>query len=405
MKKPLLIGIILMVVGVCLIGIGKETSAINIVGLFMFIAGIIIIIRGIIDKIREKAPQRVTEEQKVASKESSKRKKLKAGKRIEVPDNHLRPINSQEEILATETYAVLDVETTGLDPATDRIIEIAILKVEDGEPVAKYETLVDPGMAIPPKITKLTGITTDQVRSGKSYQAMCEEVSDFLGSNPIVAHNSVFDARFVSAGLTFFGLDRVFRHIDTVSLAKKAFPDAPNYKLATLIPYLNLTDHEQTHRAMDDVTCTYRLFERCKQTIHANNVLSAELHKASAAVKSLEDSISSVDIFLAYEKAASAIALATEKDVDSAKIVFGTDGQYLENAFSRPITEAINRDFEREKKAIQKLKTRRAILSHIETYKTLFNSNADKLTKRQKKLVIDHEQELIRICDMIAPGK
>lgn len=340
---------------------------------------------------------------KEQKQKNSKQKQLKSSKRLDVRDDRLVPMTRLDEIMTTQNYAVLDVETTGLDPTTERIIEIAILKIVNGEPTAKYQTLVDPGKKVPSHVTELTGITTEQVKNEKSYQTMCEEIVNFLGFLPVVAHNSLFDARFVSAAFTYFGFDRTIRHIDTIALAKQAFPDAPNYKLATLIPFLNLSDHDQTHRAMDDVYCTQRLFELCKQTIHAKNVLSSEIREASSAIDSISGTKTTVDVFLAYEQAEAAVQAATEKDAASAETIFGTDGKYLEKAFSRAIYEVIDKDFEREKKAIQKLKTRKAMLSHVEKYKTLFSSNADKLMQSQNRKVAEHEKELLRICDMIAP--
>ena len=196
MKKSILIGVGLMLVGFCLIGVGKETNALNIFGAVMFIVGVGFLIRGIIDKVKGSVGGGNNAPQKASAPGT---KKLKPGKRLNVFDNRLTQINDIDQILSLQDYVVLDVETTGLDPAAERIIEVAALKVEGGAPTGRYETLVDPGKKLPPKITELTGLTTEQVRAGKQYQTMVEETEAFVGSLPIVAHNSSFDAKFLTA--------------------------------------------------------------------------------------------------------------------------------------------------------------------------------------------------------------
>ena len=394
MKKSVLIGVVLMLAGICLFTVGKELNAINAVGFVAFVAGIVVIVKGFVSRNKEKAPKEAP---------APGVKKLKPGKRLNVFDNRLTQINDIEQILSLQDYVVLDVETTGLDPAAERIIEIAALKVEGGIPTGRYETLVDPGKKLPPNITELTGLTTEQVRAGKQYQTMVEETESFVGSLPIIAHNSSFDAKFLSAAFVYFGRYGDFTHIDTVALAKKAFPEMPNYKLATLIQQLQLSDHPQTHRAMDDVECTQKLFDRCRGVLRAKASISGELRQAENALSALGNAKTTVDVFLAYEQASTAIESAKNKDPESTALLFGDDGKYLEKYFSRPVSEAIDRDYEQEKKAVQKLKTRRAILSHIEKYKTVFDTNAEKLTDAQKRKLSEREKELLHICDMIAP--
>lgn len=163
------------------------------------------------------------------------------------------------------SYVVLDVETTGLHPASDRIIEIALLKVENGAEAGRYETFLDPKRPLSDKIAKLTGITKADLQGARSENEVMPEVASFIGDLPIVGHNVGFDLNFLASAYVHAGLPAP-RHLyfDTLALAEAAYPGMPNYKLDTLIHELGLAGHAQTHRAMDDVLCTNRLFCQCQ---------------------------------------------------------------------------------------------------------------------------------------------
>lgn len=168
------------------------------------------------------------------------------------------------DLCSLQDFIVLDVETTGLSVEKERIIEIAMIRVKDGVIQDRYSSLVFPEKPISSRITKLTGLTNEALQAAPLFQDIAQNVIDFLGDRVVVAHNANFDLNFVSAELNRCGVSKNFTYVDTVSVAKKAFPYLPNYKLATLIAELNLADH-QTHRAMDDAECTFALLQVIKQ--------------------------------------------------------------------------------------------------------------------------------------------
>jgi DNA polymerase III epsilon subunit family exonuclease len=174
---------------------------------------------------------------------------------------------SKTQAERANSYVVLDVETTGLSADQDRIVEIGILKVVDGQETDKYEEFINIHSKISKRITNLTGITQGQVDSGKEEALVAHEVSLFIQDLPVVAHNAPFDSRFVSAMFSRQQIYQPFKYVNTVPMAKRAFPELPNYKLETLIQKLHLADHEQTHRAMDDVYCTRNLYEKIKASL------------------------------------------------------------------------------------------------------------------------------------------
>jgi DNA polymerase-3 subunit epsilon len=155
------------------------------------------------------------------------------------------------------TFCVLDLETTGGNRADDTITEIGVVKVRGGRCLGTFHTLVNPGRAIPPQITVLTGLTDAVVRTAPRIETVLGSLMDFLGDAVFVAHNASFDLGFVRAALARDDRpDYRPTVIDTAALARRLLRDeVPNCKLSTLASRLRL-DHTPTHRALDDALAT-----------------------------------------------------------------------------------------------------------------------------------------------------
>lgn len=159
--------------------------------------------------------------------------------------------------LREATFCVLDLETTGGSRNDDMITEIGAVKVRGGECVGTFHTLVNPGRAIPPQITVLTGLTDAVVQTAPRIEAVLGSLVDFLGDAVFVAHNASFDLGFIRAALARDGRNE-YRPtvVDTAALARRLLRDeVPNCKLSTLASRLRL-DHSPTHRALDDALAT-----------------------------------------------------------------------------------------------------------------------------------------------------
>ncbi len=152
----------------------------------------------------------------------------------------------------------LDLETTGLDPSRDAILEIGVVKFRGDEVLDEWSTLVDPGRPIPPKITELTGITPAEVAAkGRPLFEALREAEQRVRDLPIVGHNVPFD-------LGFLNKQRVFTRnefLDTFELAGILVPHAGRYGLGALARELGI-DLPATHRALDDARVTHRLYVR-----------------------------------------------------------------------------------------------------------------------------------------------
>jgi DNA polymerase III subunit epsilon len=163
--------------------------------------------------------------------------------------------------LAAVTFVVVDLETTGGSPATDAITEVGAVKVRGGLLEGTFQTLVNPGMSIPPMITVLTGITNALVGPAPGIAEVLPALVEFLGSadagTVLVGHNGRFDIGFLDAALRAHGYPKLsHRRVDTVALARRLVRDeVPNLKLATLARHLRATT-EPCHRALADARAT-----------------------------------------------------------------------------------------------------------------------------------------------------
>ena len=169
--------------------------------------------------------------------------------------------------LVDTTFVVIDLETTGGAPQTDTITEVGAVKVRGGECLGTFQTLVNPGRAIPPTITVLTGITESMVVRAPRIETVLPSLLEFVGGAVIVGHNVRFDVGFLQAALERAGrplLDNPT--VDTAALARRLVRDeVPNCRLGTLAERFRFS-HRPSHRALDDALATadllHLLFER-----------------------------------------------------------------------------------------------------------------------------------------------
>jgi DNA polymerase-3 subunit epsilon len=153
-----------------------------------------------------------------------------------------------------QAIVMLDFETTGLSPAMgDRITEVAALRIVGGEIVDRYVSLVNCGVRIPSFITGLTGITQAMVDRAPPVHEVVPQLLDFIGSDPLSAHNASFDEKFLRAEAE--QLDLAPRHASLVcslKLSRRVFPELSSYKLGDLSRSLGIRFGSAAHRAEAD---------------------------------------------------------------------------------------------------------------------------------------------------------
>lgn len=149
--------------------------------------------------------------------------------------------------------AVIDFETTGIAPGQgDRATEVAIVIVEHGQVVDRFQSLMNAGVRIPSFITQLTGISNAMLASAPSASQVMLDASRFVGDVPLVAHNAAFDRRFWQAELARIDNPAAQPFVCTLLLSRRLYPQAPNHKLGTLVDYHRLPRAGQAHRALAD---------------------------------------------------------------------------------------------------------------------------------------------------------
>jgi len=167
------------------------------------------------------------------------------------------------------TYAVLDLETTGLKPEDNGITEVCCLRVRDGQVVDRFATLVNPGRPIPFFVQTMTGITDDMVRGAPRFGEIIPSLLDFLGDSVLVAHHAPFDLSFLNYGLYTHGHRNLCNPVvDTLRLARKLLPDLKRGSLDAVVQHLGITVRGR-HRASGDAEATaevlLRLLSRCME--------------------------------------------------------------------------------------------------------------------------------------------
>jgi len=149
--------------------------------------------------------------------------------------------------------AVIDFETTGISPGQgDRATEVAIVMLEQGQVVDRYQSLMNAGVRIPAFITQLTGISNAMLADAPTAAQAMAEASRFVGDVPLVAHNAAFDRKFWQAELARIDQPAEQAFVCTLLLARRLYPQAPSHKLGTLVDFHRLPRTGQAHRALAD---------------------------------------------------------------------------------------------------------------------------------------------------------
>ena len=176
-------------------------------------------------------------------------------------------VKSKKALNFVDNYVLVDIETTGLSPINDEIIEIGAIKVKENKIVDEYNELIKINRRLSPFITNLTGITDAMLRHGKLPSVVFKEFVDFVEVDVIIGHNVNFDYGFLCDKCKkYINYNLENERIDTMYLAKKLVPNSINYKLGTLANYFNVS-YEGAHRGLKDVEITYEVYNHLRKLI------------------------------------------------------------------------------------------------------------------------------------------
>ena len=158
--------------------------------------------------------------------------------------------------LRSARFAVVDVETTGMRPAEDRITEVAVVRVQGGQLRDVFSTLVQCQHPIPRAITQLTGIDAALLCGAPPFSRICPALLEFLGTDPLVAHHARFDVAFLNRELARCGEPPLANpSLCTVKLSRRLVPELPSRRLDALARHYELAFRER-HRALGDAEVT-----------------------------------------------------------------------------------------------------------------------------------------------------
>ena len=189
-----------------------------------------------------------------------------------IPESPSRDYKGKSLLSLIDDYVVIDLETTGLMPQFDDIIEIGAIKYEGNKEIARFHSFVSIDRPLSSFVTRLTGITDEMLKGAPTIEQILPEFLNFISDSILVAHNANFDINFI-----YDESDRLFdrrftnQFIDTLRLARRCALPVENNKLKTLIKHFGISQ-KVSHRAMDDCEATYLLYNRLKEYIKENNV-------------------------------------------------------------------------------------------------------------------------------------
>lgn len=168
-------------------------------------------------------------------------------------------------------YTAVDIETTGLRPKLDRIIEIGAIRVRDNEIESTFQTFVNPGRAIPDNIVELTGITRNDVINAPFIDSAIREFLSFVGKDILLGHNLLFDFSFLKTNAVNCGYTFEKMGIDTLKIARKIHPRLESRSLMNLAKYYEIEDQNH-HRALNDAVLAHELYCRLRMESEDNEI-------------------------------------------------------------------------------------------------------------------------------------
>ena len=202
-----------------------------------------------------------------------------------VDDGEPLIFNAPDQEINESTFVVFDLETTGLSPKNNEIIEIGAVKIENEEIVDHYQSFVKPDKNIPSKITDLTGINNEMVADADKIDKVLDEFVDFIGDSVLVAHNADFDYSFLQSAFQKTNKKEAeYPVLDTLALSRALLNGIKNHKLNTLAQHFNV-NLENHHRADDDAEATAEILLNFLEMLKKKNYTKLEdINKLSSEI-------------------------------------------------------------------------------------------------------------------------
>lgn len=171
-----------------------------------------------------------------------------------------------------DVLVVVDVETTGLDHTKEKIIEFAGLKLQNGEIIEEFETLINPEQHIRYSSINIHGITEEMVADAPKTEEIMPKIFEFIGDSKIVAHNAIFDFNFLNqTSKALYDKPLENHYIDTQQMFREVCPEERSHGLQALIERFNIEEQGQKHRAMADAKGLALAFPALEELYYEKN--------------------------------------------------------------------------------------------------------------------------------------
>lgn len=174
----------------------------------------------------------------------------------------------------TNTFVCIDLETTGLQPKTDKIIEIGAIRVDEGVITGEWESLVNPERKLEERIVELTGIRDEKLAGAKKISELLPDLFAFLGERPLLGHSVNFDFAFLKRAAVKEKLTFERQGIDTLKIARKYLKELESRSLGALCRYYEIP--HRAHRALDDARATTALYRKLVEEFYEKEAAEGE---------------------------------------------------------------------------------------------------------------------------------
>lgn len=172
------------------------------------------------------------------------------------------------------TFVCIDLETTGLQPKTDKIIEIGAIRVDEGVITGEWESLVNPERKLEERIVELTGIQDEQLAGAKKISELFPDLLAFLGERPLLGHSVNFDFAFLKRAAAKEKLTFERQGIDTLKIARKYLKELESRSLGALCRHYEIP--HKAHRALDDARATTALYRKLVEEFYEKEAAEGE---------------------------------------------------------------------------------------------------------------------------------
>jgi DNA polymerase III epsilon subunit len=167
----------------------------------------------------------------------------------------------------TSPFVVIDVETTGLAPLEDRVVEVGAIRLVGGKEEARYHSMIQPGRPMPEAARSKNGITDEMLKDAPTFDKIAAELRKFMAGSVLVAQNAEFDVAFLNAEFGRAGMSKLaLPALDTILLARKVKPGLPTYNLDNLAYHFKVK-FNQRHRSIGDCEVTGVIFWQCVEAL------------------------------------------------------------------------------------------------------------------------------------------